>query len=258
MKRNEEQEPIDSGEAKQPGLDSFKSGAMGCEIPFRLWLPEGEPKGIVYLLHGKSDHSESFDPSGLKRIWTPRLKVASLAKESGVAIAAPLCGNGWYLGRIQEMIADEFLPHVEAKLGLCLRRGERALMGFSMGGYGALALLCRRPELFGAALVKAPSDPVIRSPGGPLRDIAHDLIGPPDSTPLERYMECYSLRLLERLKGLDSALAICCGENDSLLPHCRALRERAEGLGLALNYMEVAGEHKLAESDLLWLMHHRP
>ena len=237
---------------------SFHSRIMGCEIPFCLWRPDVAPKGVTYLLHGKSEHSESLEPQALRRIWTPRLKIAELSKESGLAIAAPLCGNGWYLGDLPEMIARELLPYVEGLLDSETGRDSRSLIGFSMGGYGALALLCRHPELFGAALVKAPSDPVIRSPGGPVRDIAHELIGPPETTPNELYMEHYTPRMLERLKGLDVGIAISCGLEDSLLPHCRALREKAIAIDLKLSYAEVPGDHKLSHADLRWLMHHRP
>ena len=233
---------------------SFRSVHMGCVIPFGLWRPSGAPRELALLLHGKSRHSESIDVSSLPKIWNPRLKIAVLAETFQIAIVAPLCGNGWYLdtptAKAEMMLADELLPFSERLLDFRGSPENRMLMGFSMGGYGALALLCHRPDLFGGALVKAPSDPIFRSPGGEIRDVAHELLGPPSSTPFETYMEHYTLRMLDLMKGRKVSLTMRCGADDTLLPHCRAVKEKALGLGLGLHYEEVPGEHKLSHEDL--------
>lgn len=53
-------------------------------------------------------------------------------------------------GRYASHVVDELLPLVEREFGVGGRRERRGLMGKSSGGYGALHLSLRRPDLFSA------------------------------------------------------------------------------------------------------------
>ena len=47
------------------------------------------------------------------------------------------------------MIVKELTPHVDATYRTIARREDRAVEGFSMGGYGAAHLGFKYPEVFG-------------------------------------------------------------------------------------------------------------
>jgi pimeloyl-ACP methyl ester carboxylesterase len=71
--------------------------------------------------------------------------------------AAAVDGGGTYWHRRasgedrMRMLLEEFLPHVRTRFGL----SPRAVMGWSMGGYGALLAAERRPALFRSVAVSS-------------------------------------------------------------------------------------------------------
>ena len=65
---------------------------------------------------------------------------------------------------VESVIIKNLVPHVDATYRTITRREGRAIEGHSMGGFGALRLAFKYPELFAsvssfaAALVEAPFD----------------------------------------------------------------------------------------------------
>jgi len=132
------------------------SAAMRRSVGWTLSVPDDGLAGVVYCLHGKGDdHRFAFDT----------MRLPAVAMGGGLAIAAVDGGADSYWHRradgtdAQAMLFDEFLPLVEARLGA--RAGgahvPRALLGWSMGGYGALLAAETRPSLFAAVAVASPA-----------------------------------------------------------------------------------------------------
>jgi len=71
-------------------------------------------------------------------------------------IATPAAGASFYINshdgkvRYEDFLVQEFLPGIEKKFRVKPGRANRAVSGVSMGGYGALHLAFRHPELFSA------------------------------------------------------------------------------------------------------------
>jgi S-formylglutathione hydrolase FrmB len=69
-------------------------------------------------------------------------------------IATPDGGAGFYINskdgknRYEDFLIQEFLPFVERRYRVSTSRANRAISGVSMGGYGALHLAFRHPQLF--------------------------------------------------------------------------------------------------------------
>jgi pimeloyl-ACP methyl ester carboxylesterase len=120
-------------------------------VGWGLSAPSGPPDGIIYCLHGyNEDHREAFDGIGLP------LVAATL--KARVAIAAVDGGNGYWHPRAdgtdaQAMFFDEFMPLVATYVSST----KRALLGWSMGGYGALLAAERAPDQFRAVAVASPA-----------------------------------------------------------------------------------------------------
>ena len=72
--------------------------------------------------------------------------------------------NGKKTGKYEDLIAKDLIQHVNATYRVETDRAQRALMGVSMGGFGALKIALRFPKLFGvvaahsAALLPADSE----------------------------------------------------------------------------------------------------
>jgi len=108
---------------------------------------------VLYYLHGLGDNEQMFLRSGgwnlVQQMWERR--------ELGeFIIVTPRAGSSFYLNsrdgqyRYEDFLLQEFLPLIENRYRVRAGRAFRGVAGISMGGYGALRLAFRRPDLFGA------------------------------------------------------------------------------------------------------------
>ena len=121
---------------------SFVSAARGgLETKWAIAVPPGrfaQPLRTVIALHGRDMDADGVMGMGVEA------GLAELAKAGypPFAVAAVDGGNGWWHRRVTgedsgSMVLTEFLPMLASK-GLDTRRVS--LIGWSMGGYGALLL----------------------------------------------------------------------------------------------------------------------
>jgi S-formylglutathione hydrolase FrmB len=136
--------PVESG--------TLQSDYMSTPVGWSMSRPSGALTGVVYCLHGRDeDHRFTFDD-----IHLPDAAAYVGAK---VAIAAVDGGSDRYWhpradGQDpQAMLLDEFIPMIERRVAT--RR--RALLGWSMGGYGALLAAETEPDRFRAVAAASPA-----------------------------------------------------------------------------------------------------
>jgi acetyl esterase/lipase len=133
---------------------------------------------------------------------------------------------------VEDVIIKDLLPHVDASYRTIPSRNSRAIEGMSMGGYGALRLGFKYPELFGTVSALAPSikemrdePPVVTEPFG--NDRAYfDAVGP--WAMLVEYATAIRGRTTVRL---------LVGDQDPLQPFVRKYSELLDSLRI---------EHQLA------------
>jgi S-formylglutathione hydrolase FrmB len=108
---------------------------------------------ILYLLHGLGDNEQMLIHSGgfnlVQDLWERH-------QLGDFLIATPDGGSSFYINsrdgrlRYEDFFLQEFLPQVEKRYRTQSGRASRGIAGISMGGYGALHLAFRHPELFGS------------------------------------------------------------------------------------------------------------
>jgi hypothetical protein len=121
----------------------FTSSARGRELGWSLALPPGHATAaglpVVLILHGHGDdHSSGFAQLKLQQF----LAAYTQAGGTPFALAAVDGGNSYWHPRSDgdnppRMLTDEFLPMLST---LGLRTDAIGVLGWSMGGYGALLL----------------------------------------------------------------------------------------------------------------------
>jgi enterochelin esterase-like enzyme len=78
-----------------------------------------------------------------------------------IAVLPTLGPASWWIDaravKAETVLVRELIPHIESKYAVQATRSGRALMGASMGGFGALNLSLRYPELFCAAALFMPA-----------------------------------------------------------------------------------------------------
>lgn len=136
----------------------IKSDVMGMYTSLEVILPDyGRMKDVpvIYLLHGLSGNCSD---------WNRFTAVERYAAPKGVAVIMPEVQRSFYadmaLGIDYFSYVREELPQICSRLfGLSLRREKNYIMGLSMGGYGALKCMLRKPEYFaGCAAFSAVTD----------------------------------------------------------------------------------------------------
>ncbi|MFF3611856.1 alpha/beta hydrolase [Streptomyces sp. NPDC002580] len=143
------------------------SSAMGASIPVRVILPKGWDKAsgvtypVLYMLHGGEDDYTS---------WTRETDVEELAKDANVIVVMPDGGKAgyysdWYAGtpRWETFHTTELVRLMEQEYHA---GPARAIVGLSMGGFGALNYAGRHPGMFRYAAAMSSyvdlNDPVVR------------------------------------------------------------------------------------------------
>lgn len=199
---------------------------MGRSVSWTVWRPAG-PKvdGILFCLHGyHSNHRIAFD----------QIRVPDAATSVGlrVAVAGVDGGSDSYWHKRADgtdalsMLLDEFVPLVDSMIG----RVPRAVMGWSMGGYGALLAAERdRAGFVGVA----PTSPALWLTPGATAPGAFD--GPADFYANDVFTD------LPRLSGL--AVAVACGTSD---PFYSATRHLVAGMAFPHSTFFGPGAHDVA------------
>lgn len=149
--RAQEQPPLPEGLQTV----SFFSPAVGREMKFDIVLPadyETSDKRypVLYLLHGFMQNYT---------VWGRNLGAAFYARELGdLILVMPDGGNTWYINwaestdgqrnNWEDHIMKDVINYVDSNYRTERRREGRAIGGLSMGGYGAVMLGLKYPQMF--------------------------------------------------------------------------------------------------------------
>jgi len=124
-------------------------GAGGVRIFWQAWLPDGEPRAVVGLAHGASEHSGRY-------AWTGE----QLSARGYALYALDHRGHGQSEGA--RAVIDR-VDNAVADIGtlLALASGEHGgvkpfLFGHSMGGFLAIAFATRRQDEIRGLMLSAP------------------------------------------------------------------------------------------------------
>jgi S-formylglutathione hydrolase FrmB len=132
-----------------------------------VWLPPSYAAAVdrrypvIYWLAGYAGTGEQMF-SGTP--WQPGLgdrldRLAAAARMGEAIVVAPDCFTRWggaqYLdsfaiGDYETHVVREVIPAIDARFRTIAARGSRAIGGKSSGGFGALVLAMRNPDLFSA------------------------------------------------------------------------------------------------------------
>jgi len=119
----------------------------------------------VYILHGYTGSSKTWsDPAGvnLKGLMS---EIFNGAKIQEMIIVAP---NGWNAykggfytnstvnGNWEDYIYRDVVQYVDSNYRTIARAESRGIAGHSMGGYGALTIAMKHPDVFGAVYALSP------------------------------------------------------------------------------------------------------
>lgn len=251
-------------------LTLVHSQAMNRDLPVLVFLPDNYKAGIdsfpvVYLLHGVN--RRPLTEEGLRKLYNPKLELIKLATYHQLIIVTPIVGNSFYLNsslkpenQFATYIGEEVPVHIDQHFRTIPDRSQRFLCGFSMGGYGAVSLLCRYPDNFSVAC----------SRGGVMNlatgvedlywdEIGHGvqaLIGDYWSDP-QSYHQNSCFNLVNHIRQRDDvAIVLEVGTDDFLYRTNQKFRQHLQFINFKHIYAEYPGGHYLDSHCLNSLFAH--
>ncbi|HLL77441.1 MAG TPA: alpha/beta hydrolase-fold protein [Pyrinomonadaceae bacterium] len=240
----------------------FDSASLGQKVRYAVSLPAGYDQNpgrrypVVIFLHGLNNTERDWEAEGMQA----RLEELRAAGRVGdFILAAPFGANSFYLNakngaRYEDAVVKDFIPFVDKTYRTLASRDARVVEGISMGGFGALLIAFKHPELFAGVaahsaalfdeLPAAPADPSNR-----LASFRHQLASrlfgsPPDA---EHFRANNPLQLARanaaRLRGLKIYFDVGDSDRYGFQTGNRQLDEMLTAAGIAHEFHLAPGGH---------------
>jgi enterochelin esterase-like enzyme len=134
---------------------AVKSKIFNRDIKYAVLLPENYDKTtdtypVVYLLHGFGDDETAWYRDGLIQYYSD----LSASVNGPMIFVMPQGFNSYYVNRsngslpYMDYFVTELVPEIDSIYRTKKDKSQRAVMGYSMGGYGALILPAKNPDVF--------------------------------------------------------------------------------------------------------------
>ena len=221
----------------------------GMTVGFNIILPRDYASStrrypVLYLLHGYTDHYPA---------WVSYSGITQYARGYPQIVVMPEGDNGFYTNSYadkhlawEDFVILDLIPYVDSHYRTVASRQGRAIAGLSMGGYGAMKIGLKYPQMFaaaaslsgafGAARWKRPiEDPVFQK-------LVESVYGPPENP--GRVTED-PFELIKKVPAeLRPQIYISVGSGDFLLDENREFVKLLGELNVPYEYREFPGKHE--------------
>ncbi len=136
---------------------SMASKILSQDVKYSIILPEdyytsNNRYPVVYLLHGLGDNESSWLEYGqVSQVVYPAVKKGEIIP---MIYVMPEGYRNYYVNdyagkfMYEDMFIKELVPFIDKQYRTVADKNHRATLGYSMGGFGALVLPLRNPEVF--------------------------------------------------------------------------------------------------------------
>ena len=220
---------------------NYHSRSLLKASSFNIVFPDdpkiSRPWSVFYLLHGLSDDHT---------IWMRRTSIERYVEGLPLVVVMPDGGRGWYTNALEGLAYEDDLLKdviglVDRTFPVKAERAGRAIGGLSMGGYGAVKLGLKHPEMFASVNSHSGAVGVQRDPKliKELNPEFERIFGKAPKGGAED-----PSAIVERVDhGRVPALRLDCGTDDFLLEENRSFHGLLESLHIPHEYHEFPGGH---------------
>lgn len=139
----------------------FQSKVLNRPLNYSIYLPadyttSGRKYGTVYLLNGYGDDETKWMKDG--RVDAIINELEKNGSIEPMIYIMPQGNNSYYVNRFNgtsdymRMFTTELVPLIDSLYRTKKDKSQRAVVGYSMGGYGALILPSKNPEIFSVSV----------------------------------------------------------------------------------------------------------
>ncbi len=150
---------VDPSTFKRYSQDNvMHSDILKRDILYSIYFPENymvdkeKRYGVVYMLHGLGDDNNSWNGNYLHA--NSKIDKMTSSGISEMIYVYPQGFSSYYCNRYDgtfsymDMFIQEFIPTIDKTLRTIPDKQHRAITGYSMGGFGAIALAEKNPDMF--------------------------------------------------------------------------------------------------------------
>lgn len=239
-----------SSPSSQSGKESlakeamFHSSSLDRDMHYLVLLPRDYDNGrrfpVLYLLHGIY---------GDYKNWDTRTGIETYAKTMPLLIVMPDADDSWYTNsatvprdKFEDYVAKDLVAEVDRKYRSIPEKRARAIAGLSMGGYGAVKLALKYPDMFVFAgslsgAFNAPQNLDLLRPE--FRAKLLDVFGKAES-PVRTQNDVF---LLLKTAHDEGYFYVACGAEDFFLDTNRILVAQLSSQKAPYEYHETRGGH---------------
>ncbi|HEV7522071.1 MAG TPA: alpha/beta hydrolase family protein [Candidatus Angelobacter sp.] len=225
---------------------TFHSAGLNRDVPYRAILPANIPPNqklpVIYLLHGGG---------GGFRDWSNYSDVAGYT-ERGLILVMPEGNSSYYTNsadhpqdRYEDYIVHDLIADVQQRFPVAADRSHRGIAGPSMGGFGAIVLALKHPDLFIFAgglssALDVPSRPFSIKRIGQYRQ--HSSIFGPWGSQSRRASDPFVL-IRSAAPAQAAYLFLTCGDQEGLLATNRRFATMLQARHFRYEFKTVPGSH---------------
>lgn len=236
---------------------SIRSEPMAKTYKAAIVLPDSYTKNnnnypVLYLLHGGYGHFDDW-----LRKTPDNMLVKNLADQYNIIIVMPegeVFSYYWdspvdAASQFESYITQDVVMAIDAKYRTVRSNKGRAITGLSMGGYGALYLAARHPDIYGAAgSMSGAMNPdmegwktdATRAAG--IKKEFEKKLGPMEQN-AALFAAKSVLNMADTLKANGTKIIFDCGVDDFLIEPNRELHKRLMANKTPHDYSERPGTH---------------
>ncbi len=216
----------------------FHGQALGRLNNIEVIVPQAPgPFAVMYLLHGMGDDHTSWHRGMSMVRYLQELNLMAVMVNGARSFYTNDPRSGGYA--YEDHVVKDVVGFVDATFPTVAKRQARGLAGYSMGGYGAMMLALRHPDMF--SVVSAHSSALFfgHADQPPEETYDDDLMR---ALPPGEY-DCFALARRSPEKARELAIRFDCGRDDSLLEASRSFHAHLEKLEIPHEYVEHDGGH---------------
>lgn len=217
----------------------FKSNVLDMNTSMTVILPEDrciKEANVVYLFHGLSDDSTG---------WTRYTNVERYARELGVVLVIPEVQRSFYTDMKHGLnyfsyVSDELREICSNFFSLSTDKKKNHVMGFSMGGYGALKCALRYPDRYNFCAAFSPITDIVSTVTECIDSNKKEFLAIFDSKSL---VDEDLFRLLNEKKERFPSFFISCGDLDRRINQSEKIYSALYSKGIEVKYDHWEGGH---------------
>jgi S-formylglutathione hydrolase FrmB len=138
----------------------FESKILNQQYGYSVYLPDDYTDSIDYpvlfLLHGfGGDETSWAKRANIKHLLDSLINIEILPP---AVVVFPDGKKSYYINDyagiypFEDFFVNEFIPYIESQYAISEKISDRAIGGLSMGGFGAVTMTVKYPELFGTSI----------------------------------------------------------------------------------------------------------